>query len=238
MNINLVIPCYNEEEILYDSIKVLLDILIKNKYSNNFQITLIDDGSIDNTWSIIKKLHNEDKHICGIKFSQNYGHLAALNAGFKENNFEHILMLDADFMIEFPKNLVDQLIENMSKNDHDIIQVVRKKYFSSFFKKSTSNMFYFVFNILSNVKIISSAPDFRIINSKVCEKLSLINHKIFFRREIHAYNFKIKLIYAEQKTSRKSKFTLLKMLSFAFESLLFNTGFMRKKNNYKILERT
>ena len=113
MNINFIIPCFNEEEILFDSIKYLIDKLEKNEHLTKFQITLIDDGSKDDTWKIIKNLHDEDNRIKGIKFLKNFGHLAALNAGFKENNYEYVLMLDADFMIEFPKNMVDNLIEEI-----------------------------------------------------------------------------------------------------------------------------
>ena len=146
-------------------------------------------------------------------------------------------MLDADFMIEFPKNLVDRLVEDMSKNEHDIIQAVRENYYASFFKKITSKLFYIIFNFINNIKITSSAPDFRIINSKVFKKLRLLNYKIFFRSEIHAHNFKIKLLNFNASTSRKSKFTILKMLNFALESLIFNSRLLRKKNDFVILER-
>ena len=87
MNINFIIPCFNEEEILYDSIKYLVD-KIKKKKINEFQITLVDDGSTDSTWDIIKKLNLEEKRIKGIKLSKNFGHLSALNAGFRENHYE------------------------------------------------------------------------------------------------------------------------------------------------------
>lgn len=236
MNINFIIPCFNEEEILYDSIKYLVD-KIKKKKINEFQITLVDDGSTDSTWDIIKKLNLEEKRVKGIKLSKNFGHLSALNAGFRENHYEYILMLDADFRIEFPENMVDNLIEAMNLNNHDIIQVARDNYHSNFLKTSTSNLFYLLFNFISNVKIIVSAPDFRIINYRVIKKLNSLNYKIFFRREIHAFDFKIKVLSFDQTTSRKSKFTFLKMFNFAFESLIFNTGFLKKKSDFIINER-
>ena len=237
MNINFIIPCYNEEDILYDSVKYLINKLEKNVNLNNFKITLIDDGSNDRTWDIIRKLNIEENRIKGIKLFKNYGHLSSLNAGFRENDYDYILMLDADFMIEFPKNMVDEIIEAMNSNNYDIIQVARDGYYSSFMKTTTSGLFYLLFNFISNVKIIASAPDFRIMNYKVIKKLNSLNYKIFFRREIHAFNFKINVLNYDQKTLRKSKFTFIKMLNFALESLIFNTGFLKKKNDFIISER-
>ncbi len=237
MNINFIIPCFNEEKIIYESIKYLIEKIKKNKYLNEFEITLIDDGSSDNTWAIIRKLNLEDNRIKGIKLLKNYGHLSALNSGFRENNLNYICMLDADFMIEYPKDMIEKLIEAMSTNDYDIIQVARDKYHSNFFKTTTSKLFYLLFNLISNVKIIVSAPDVRIINYKVSKKLNSLNHKIFFRREIVAFDFKIKILSFDLSTLRKSKFTFIKMLSFALESLFFNTGLIKKKSDFIVIER-
>ena len=156
-----------------------------------FKITLVDDGSTDQTWNIISKLNIEDSRVKGLKLSKNFGHLSALNAGFKDNDYDYTIL--DDFMLEFPKEIIDETIENMSTQNFDVVQIVRKGYQSSFFKKYTSNLFYLLFNFVSNVKITASAPDFRIINYKVIEKLNSLKYKIFFRREIHSFNFKIKI---------------------------------------------
>tara|TARA_B000000475_G_scaffold272259_1_gene272942 strand:- start:3698 stop:4417 length:720 start_codon:yes stop_codon:yes gene_type:complete len=237
MNVNFIIPCFNEEKIIYESIKYLIEKIKKNKYLNEFEIILVDDGSSDNTWPIIQKLNLEDNRIKGIKLLKNYGHLSALNAGFRENNLDYICMLDADFMLEYPKDMVEKLLEKMSTNQYDIIQVARDQYHANFLKATSSKLFYFIFNFLSNVKIIVSAPDFRIMNYKVFKKLNSLNHKIFFRREIVAFDFKIKILSFDQSSVRKSKFTFLKMLSFALESLIFNTGLLKKKSDFIVKER-
>ena len=98
-----------------------------------FKITLVDDGSTDQTWNIISKLNIEDSRVKGLKLSKNFGHLSALNAGFKDNDYDYIFMLDADFMLEFPKEIIDETIENMSTQNFDVVQIVRKGYQSSFF---------------------------------------------------------------------------------------------------------
>ena len=236
MQLNFILPCYNEEKILYNSIHYLLKKISNNMRVKKFKITLVDDGSTDQTWNIISKLNIEDSRVKGLKLSKNFGHLSALNAGFKDNDYDYIFMLDADFMLEFPKEIIDETIENMSTQNFDVVQIVRKGYQSSFFKKYTSNLFYLLFNFVSNVKITASAPDFRIINYKVIEKLNSLKYKIFFRREIHSFNFKIKILKTVQKSyeNRKSKFTFIKMTSFALESLFFYTGFLKKKNKYII----
>tara|TARA_B110000971_G_scaffold53227_2_gene54138 strand:- start:400 stop:1128 length:729 start_codon:yes stop_codon:yes gene_type:complete len=240
MNINFILPCYNEEKIIYNSIKYLLSILKNNRKINAFKITIIDDGSKDNTWNIIKRLNLEENRIKGIKLLKNYGHLSALNAGFQENNYGYVGMIDVDFYLGLPNDTIDELIKHMSTNNYDIVQIEREEYLTKkIFKPVTSVLFYLLYNFISNIKITSGAPDFRIINSKVIEKLNVLKYKIFFRREIHAYDFKIKFLKKPVKilNERKSKFTFFKMLNFALESLIYNTGYLKKKNDFIISER-
>tara|TARA_B110000238_G_C16126929_1_gene439611 strand:+ start:1557 stop:2285 length:729 start_codon:yes stop_codon:yes gene_type:complete len=240
MNINFIIPCYNEEKIIYNSIKYLLSILKNNRKINVFKITIIDDGSKDNTWNIIKRLNLEENRIKGIKLLTNYGHLSALNAGFQENNYDYVGMIDVDFYIELPNDTIDELIKHMSTNNYDIIQIVRDEYLTNkIFKSVSSDLFYLLYNFISNIKITSGAPDFRIINSNVIKKFNVLKYKILFRREIHAYNFKIKYLKKPQKINnqRKSKFTFFKMLNLALESFIYNTGYLTKKNDFIISER-
>ena len=120
----------------------------------------------------------------------------------------------------------------MSTQNFDVVQIARKEYQSSFLKIYTSDLFYLLFNYISNVKITISAPDFIIINYKIIEKFNSLKYKIFFRREIHSFNFKIKILKTLQKSdiNRKSKFTFFKIISFALESLIYYIGLFKKKS--------
>jgi glycosyltransferase involved in cell wall biosynthesis len=238
MNLNVLIPCFNEEKILYSNINYLSKKLNSCKYIGTYLITLIDDGSVDNTWKIVSKLNSENNKIKGIKLSKNFGHLTSLNIGFLKNNSHFVLMLDSDFRSEWRWTIILKMIKEIKVNNYDIIQIKRNEYKTTKFKKYLSNLFYFLFNLISIKKIITGAPDFRIMNSKVLKKFRTIKRQIFFRKEILCHDFNIKIIEATQTITRKSKFTLLKNLKYVYEIMLCSFSQQTYKNINKIIAET
>ena len=238
MNLNVLIPCFNEEKILYSNVNYLSKKLNSCKYINTYFITLIDDGSVDNTWKIVSKLNSENNKIKGIKLSKNFGHLTSLNIGFLKNNSHFVLMLDSDFRSEWGWTVILKMIKEIKVNNYDIIQIKRNEYKTTKFKKYLSNLFYFLFNLINKKKIITGAPDFRIMNSKVLKKLRTIERQIFFRKEILCHNFNVKIIEAKQTITRKSKFTLLKNLKYVYEIMLCSFSQQTYKNINKIIAET
>ena len=123
----IIVPCYNEEEVLPESAKRLKDILsqmINDKYiDKDSQIVFIDDGSKDKTWKIIKELSN-DSNISGIKLSRNYGHQNALICGLFETEADIYVSIDADLQDDI--NVIKEMVKKY-KNGCDIVYGVRKK---------------------------------------------------------------------------------------------------------------
>ncbi|MGH2232937.1 glycosyltransferase family 2 protein, partial [Enterococcus faecalis] len=144
----IVVPCYNEEEVLPISSKVLLDFLkrmiAKNKVSTESSILFVDDGSKDKTWAIIKRLSEQEEHFKGLKFSRNFGHQNALLAGMTT------AVQFADMIVTIDADLQDDVeaIEGMIDTYHDgndVVYGVRSNCDTdTAFKRKTAEMFYSV----------------------------------------------------------------------------------------------
>jgi|688.fasta_scaffold437042_2 glycosyltransferase involved in cell wall biosynthesis len=235
MNLNIIIPCYNEEAIIESNIIFLSKKINSLKYISAYSITLIDDGSVDNTWKIISKLSVQNNKIRGIKLLKNFGHLRSLNIGFIKNTSNFLLMMDLDFRSEWGVSIILKMIKEIKINNYDIVQIKRSEYETIKTKKFFSDLFYFLFNLTFKKKIIIGAPDFRIMNSKVLKKFETIKHVIFFRKEILCHNFNIKILEAKQKITRKSKFTFYKNLKYVCEIILCTFMSQTHKNVNKII---
>src|SRR5690606_19344508 len=139
MQLSVVVPCFNEEEVLQMFYQKMLS-AIKEARIYDYEIILIDDGSSDNSWKIISSLHQSDTSVKGIKLSRNFGHQAALTAGLQEARGELILIIDAD--LQDPPDLLKEMIE-LSSSGFDVVYGKRKsRTGESFFKLLSAKMFY------------------------------------------------------------------------------------------------
>lgn len=133
MNISVVIPLLNEEE----SLQELQDWIDRVMKENNFsyEVILIDDGSTDNSWKIIKQLRSSNSHVKGIRFRRNYGKSAALNEGFKAAEGEVIITMDAD--LQDSPNEIPDLYQMIVKDKYDLVSGWKKKRYDN---KLTKNL--------------------------------------------------------------------------------------------------
>ena len=165
----LVVPCYNEEEVLSHTSSVLkkkIDSLIKkNLISPNSKILFVDDGSKDRTWDIISSLHEEDNLFSGVKLSKNKGHQNALLAGLMtaRANADIAISLDADLQDDV--NAIDGFI-NEYRNGCDIVYGVRsRRDTDTFFKRNTARGFYRFMRAMG-VDIIDDHADYRLMSKE------------------------------------------------------------------------
>lgn len=221
----IVVPCYNEEEILKSTANTLKDKLIplmkKNKISTNSKILFVDDGSKDKTWEIISELNIINRIFTGIKLSKNEGHQNALLAGIftASEKADSIISIDADLQddVDSIEDMIDKYNEGF-----DIVYGVRKnRSKDSFFKKKSAEMFYKIMNILG-AKTIFNHADFRLLSKRAV--FALKNFKevnIFLRGIIPMLGFKSCCVYYDRKkrTAGVSKYPLNKMISFAVNGI-------------------
>lgn len=221
----MIIPCYNEQEVLQETAKRLLseyNRLINNKIINNSsRIVFINDGSKDDTWEIIQNLHRENKLFSGINLSRNKGHQNALLAGLLtvKDDADMIISMDADLQddISAIKDMIEKYYEG-----YDIVYGVRnKRNKDSFFKRFTAESFYKVTNKLGG-EIIYNHADFRLLSKRVLDGLSQYKEVNLFLRGIIpmiGYDSTIVTYDRNERYAGTSKYPLKKMLSFAIEGI-------------------
>ena len=168
----IIVPCYNEEEILPKTVKTLLKTLDNLKNDNlispESEIVFVDDGSRDKTWDLIEKFAHLYQDVKGIKLSRNYGHQNALLAGLFNTDADCYITIDADLQDDI--NVIKEMVEKY-KQGCDIVYGVRKeRKTDSFFKKFTAEMFYKFMKIMG-VDLIYNHADYRLLSRRVVESL-------------------------------------------------------------------
>lgn len=224
-NIWLVIPCYNEEEVLLETSKQLKAIMERmiasKKISEESRIVLVNDGSKDKTWEIIKRLHEEDRLFAGINLSKNRGHQNALLAGLltTKDYADAVISLDADLQDDV--NVIEQFIDEF-ENGYDVIYGVRSSRKSdTFFKKFTAEGFYKVMKLLG-VDIVFNHADYRLMSRRALDGLSEFEERnLFLRGIIPLIGYPSTTVEYErhERFAGESKYPLKKMLSFAFNGI-------------------
>lgn len=221
----IVVPCYNEEEMLPLTTKeltgVLSDLITKQKIAPESYILYVDDGSKDSTWELIRKFHEEEKKVFGLKLAGNVGHQNALTAGML-NAMEH-----ADIMISIDADLQDDtaVMEEMVDKFHegkDIVYGVRndrKK--DSFFKRTTAQMFYKVMAAFG-VKTVYNHADYRLMSKRALQEFSKYQEiNLYLRGVMPLIGYETDCVYYERKerVAGESKYPLKKMLALAWNGI-------------------
>lgn len=221
----VVIPCYNEEEVLPETSKRIrekLQTLIQtNKISKDSKALFVNDGSKDKTWSLIERLSAEHDCLEGITLSRNKGHQNALLAGLMvaKEHCDMAISMDADLQDDI--DAVDRMIDDY-QNGSDIVYGVRssrKK--DTFFKRTTAQGYYKVMKALG-VDIVYNHADYRLMSKRALEGLSQFKEVNLFLRGIVpliGYRFSIVEYERGERFAGESKYPLKKMLAFAFDGI-------------------
>ncbi len=222
----IVVPCYNEEEVLSKTAsqlrKKLEQLEQKNLISPESKIVFIDDGSTDETWEKICKYHKINPScFAGIKLSRNRGHQNALLCGLLtlKEHADAIISIDADLQDDI--NAIDEMLEKF-ENGCDIVYGVRsKRDTDTFFKRFTAESYYKILERLG-AKVIFNHADFRLMSKRAIECLSLFKERnIFLRGLVPMIGFKHGIVKYErsEREAGESKYPLSKMLALAWEGI-------------------
>lgn len=223
--LNLVIPCYNEEEAL-PLTKVELDkkmsqLMKDGLISKDSKVVLVNDGSKDKTWEVISKLHKENKMYVGVNLSRNKGHQNALLAGlmYAKDYCDISISMDADLQDDI--NVMDDMIKKY-KEGSDIVYGVRSsRVKDTFFKKLTAEGFYGVMKLMG-VEIVFNHADCRLMSKRALEALSNYQEvNLFLRGIVPQLGYKTDIAYYErnERVAGDSKYPLKKMISFALDGI-------------------
>ena len=221
----IVIPCFNEEEVLTETTKRLTEKMRKmmesGKIADSSRILYVDDGSTDSTWHLIDRLYMDNGLVTGIKLSRNKGHQNALLAGLFEaaDHADMIVSMDSDLQddIDVLESFVDEYY-----NGSEIVYGVRKsRKKDSWFKRTTAVAFYKLMRAMG-VEIVYNHADYRLMSRRALEALSEFEEvNLFLRGIVPQIGFKTSTVECERKErlAGESKYPLKKMISFAFEGI-------------------
>lgn len=221
----LVIPCYNEEEVLPETSarlrKKMNELIWKKKIDARSRVIFVNDGSKDRTWELIEELHQKDKIFGGINLSRNRGHQNALLAGLMtvKDHADMVISMDADLQDDI--DAIDKMVDKYLDGTDIVYGVRSSRQKDTFFKKATAEGFYKVMNGMGANTVFNHA-DYRLMSRRALEGLAQYGEvNLFLRGIVPMIGYSTDVVYYErgERFAGESKYPLGKMLSFAVEGV-------------------
>jgi polyisoprenyl-phosphate glycosyltransferase len=228
----IVVPCYNEEEMLPKTLATLLalrsNLIEKGKINQLSKVYLVDDGSKDATWSMLAAAADQDSALVAIKLSRNKGHQNALYAGLCTTTEDITVSIDADLQDD-PSNIEAMVDEYL--NGNEVVYGVRSaRHSDTFFKRFTAEGYYHLMRTMG-VDLVFNHADFRLLSRRALEALKEYDESnLFLRGMVREVGFKSSTVEYERQAREagESKYPLKKMLSFAWKGITaFSTAPLR-----------
>ena len=217
--ISVVVPVYNEIEVIDDCYQRLTSVMQSLK-EFSYEIIFIDDGSQDNTYSRILEILKLDKHIKVVKLSRNFGHQIAVTAGIDEADGDAIVIIDAD--LQDPPEVIPEMVQKWMEG-FDVVYGVRKRRVGEGrFKLFTASAFYRLLKSFTNIEIPVDVGDFRLINARTANEFRKLREKDRFVRGLVSWiGFKqVGVLYErDERFAGETKYPLKKMLKFAIDGI-------------------
>lgn len=221
----VVVPCYNEQEVLAETSKRLREkfqtLIGSGKIDEKSRIVFVNDGSKDNTWKIIEELHRQDNLFSGINLSRNRGHQNALLAGLMtaKDYADAVISMDADLQDDI--NAMDEMLDKYYGGCDVVYGVRSKRATDTFFKRFTAESFYKMMNAMGANTVYNHA-DYRLMSKRALEGLAEFKEvNLFLRGMVPMIGYTSDVVYYErsERFAGESKYPLKKMISFAIEGI-------------------
>ena len=237
----IVIPCYNEQEVLPITSKLFLkkitDLVAAGKISDDSRVLFVNDGSKDKTWSIICDLAKSDKHYIGISQSRNRGHQNAVLAGLMEAKDKCDITISIDCDGQDDINAMDAMVDAYVNDGCEVVYGVRsKRDTDTFFKRFTAESFYKLLNAMG-AEVVYNHADYRLMSARVLHEFANFKEvNLFLRGIVPQIGYKWTTVTYEraERFAGESKYPLKKMIAFAADGitsfsvkpirLVFSTG--------------
>lgn len=223
--LTIVVPCYDEQEVLHETSKLLKniidDLIEQNKISSNSKILFVNDGSKDKTWEIIEQLQSQEKVFTGIRLSRNFGHQNAVMAGLSRAVWysDMMITIDADLQDDIQKiyEMVDKFYQGF-----DIVYGVRNnRDTDTGFKRTTAEAYYWLMTKMG-VNLIPDHADYRLMSKRAVEALLEYHEEnLFLRGIVPELGFNTTKVYYKRKErfAGESHYPLKKMLGLAIDGI-------------------
>ena len=221
----LAVPCYNEEEVLFDTTEKLTkkydQLIADGKITNDSKIVYIDDGSKEKTWEIISELYKTNTYVNGIKMSRNRGHQNALLGGLMtiKDDCDCVISIDADLQDDI--NAFDKMIEDFENGSEIVYGVRSKRATDTAFKRMTAQGFYKILSALG-AEVVYNHADFRLMSRRALNALADFKEvNLFLRGLVPLVGYKSSVVEYErsERLAGESKYPLKKMLGLAWDGV-------------------
>lgn len=221
----IVLPCYNEEEVLPSSANKMIDKLASlvqtGKVDKASKLLFVNDGSKDRTWEIITELHNKHNEICGLNLSRNRGHQNAVLAGLmaSKDKADCVISIDADLQQDIAA--IDDMLAKFAEGCDIVYGVRNNRKSDGFIKKMTALMFYGLMNTMG-CSVLKNHADYRLMSRRAIEALEGYTEvNLFLRGLMPELGFKTDIVYFDVKAREagESKYTMKKMINFAIDGI-------------------
>ncbi len=216
-DISIIVPLYNEQDNIYLLYTSICEVM--NNAGISFELIFVDDGSNDNSLSIIKDLSKNDSRVRFFSFSRNFGHEAASSCGFKMARGKTAVLIDAD--MQDPPSLIPEMYKKW-KEGYEVVYAKRiSRQGETFLKKSTSHLFYKIMNRFSKIKIPIDVGDFRLVDRAVIDAFNSLTERNRFVRGLFTWvGYKQTAIqYNRLPRSRgKTKYNWLKLILLSMDA--------------------
>jgi glycosyltransferase involved in cell wall biosynthesis len=228
-HLSIVVPCYNEQEVLPETIKRLRVLLHRlaadDKIGTDSDVIFVDDGSRDHTWQIIRQHHEQDSRIRGIRLSANRGHQTALIAGLFTADGDAVASIDADLQDDV--SAIEAMVDAY-RGGCDVVYGVRQSRTTDTAFKRSSAVIYYRLLALCGVRIVHNHADFRLLSRRSLESLKQYQEvNLFLRGIVPLIGYRSTVVYynRSERFAGESKYPLRKMLALAFDGVTSFTAF-------------
>lgn len=224
LDLCIVVPCYNEEEVLPETVRqlsVVMDRMKENGKITSGRILFVDDGSKDKTWAIIAEQDKQNPWVSGIKLAHNVGHQYALLAGLEwaSTNCDAAVSIDADLQDDV--NAIEEMVDSFINGADIVYGVRRERNTDTWFKKNTALLFYRLIRSMGT-DVVYNHADFRLMSRRALQALiSYPEQNLFLRGIVRLIGFNEAYVYYDRKSrfAGESKYPLKKMLAFALDGI-------------------
>lgn len=221
----IVIPCYNEEEVLPITAPRFLDklqqLIGQEKIAENSRVMFVDDGSKDKTWEIISRLAREDKHFTGIQQSRNRGHQNAVLAGLMEAKDICDITISVDCDGQDDLNAMDEMVDCYHEGCQIVYGVRQSRETDTFFKRTTAQGFYKLLNLFG-VESVYNHADYRLVSRQALQAFADFEEvNLFLRGMFPLVGFKSTCVYYDrhERLAGNSHYPLSKMINLAIDGI-------------------
>lgn len=232
MDIRIIVPCYNEGEVILKTYNRLTEILTEDSLNRqyNYELLFIDDGSHDKTINYIQEMATHDNHVKYISFSRNFGKESAMIAGFQHSvNCDAVVMIDAD--LQHPPELIPQMVDSYL-DGYDQVVAKRDRTGEKRSRKWLTKVYYKVINhLVEDIKLEDGIGDFRLLSQRAIHSLTELNEYNRFSKGLFewiGYNTKVFTYENVEREDGKSKWSFGKLLNYGIDGLIsFNNKPLR-----------